>query len=153
MLKELSCFFFLPRRKQQVRGTFYFYWPLVSTKSCCSEACSCVCWTLFDTSGLEEKHSVRQLNLNPPPSDIACETNTGWQTEGGGHRDRQKQPRSGENRSDWIPLYLIPGDSISQPASDGRTDGREDVLLMSGEMKFTVISRQPCQERGESETG
>ncbi|TMS04377.1 hypothetical protein E3U43_009534 [Larimichthys crocea] len=36
---------------------------------------------------------------------------------------------------------IIPGDTISQPVSDGRT-GCRDVLLMSGEMKFTIISGQ-----------
>lgn len=33
-----------------------FHWPFLSMKSRNSEACSCVFWTLFDTSGLEGKH-------------------------------------------------------------------------------------------------
>lgn len=55
--------------------------------------------------------------------------------------------RSDEDRSDWISLNLIPGDTISQPALDGRTDGCKDVLLMSSEMKFTIISGQRSQKR------
>lgn len=47
--------------------------------------------------------------------------------------------RSDEHRSVWISLNFIPGDIVSQAASDGTT-GCKDVLLMSSEMKFTIIS-------------
>lgn len=43
-------------------------------------------------------------------------------------------------------LNFIPGDTISQPASDGRT-GCRDGLLTSSEMKFTIISGQWSQKR------
>lgn len=49
--------------------------------------------------------------------------------------------RSAERRSVWISLNFIPGDAVSQPASDGRT-GWKDVHLMSSGMKLAIISRQ-----------
>lgn len=62
-----------PVRNQQARGAFH--WPPLSRKSCSSEGHSFVCWTSFDTSGLDAKTlTVSQLSFKPPLSDTLHET-------------------------------------------------------------------------------